>query len=388
MLKVALFTDADVFAGTERHMFDLGCALRDLGASVTIACPAPSPLAERTTAAGLPTLSIPKRGNVDFAAARTLTALLRSGNLDIIHAHNGRTHIAAAIAISRAGRGKLIATQHFLTPARAARRGIRAIVASILHRFAQSKTTHTIAISAAVRDEALRRRDAGSDQITVVHNGIPMPPLESLKPTNEVRHSLGLNEDSPFIFCAARLQKEKDLPTLISAMSQLPNAHCFIAGEGDEQASLQSQIDRLSLSPRVKLLGFRNDVLSLTRACDVFVLPSLAEPFGLAILEAMALARPVIATRAGGPLEIIDDNRSGLLVPPQSPEALAASLQQLLRSPDLRRSFGESALTRFNALFTADRMARQTLAIYRKALEPGNEPSKNFVRVAKHETTL
>src|SRR3712207_3484298 len=112
-MRVALFTDADVFAGTERHMLDLASGLRSQGVDVSIACPKPAPLFDKATANGIPVVAIQKRGLVDWAAIRILRRLLRSGQIDIVHAHNGRTALASAIAISLARRGRCIATQHF-----------------------------------------------------------------------------------------------------------------------------------------------------------------------------------------------------------------------------------------------------------------------------------
>src|SRR3954469_3982523 len=124
VMKVILFTDADVFAGTERHMLDLATGLRALGVAVTIACQRPGALAQRAEAADIPVMAIPKIGNIDRNAIHVLARLLSSGEADLIHAHNGRTHIAAAFAVRKAGSGKCVATQHFLAPARTTRTGI------------------------------------------------------------------------------------------------------------------------------------------------------------------------------------------------------------------------------------------------------------------------
>jgi hypothetical protein len=102
---VLLFTDADVFAGTERHMAELAWGLQSLGVAVRVACPSPSPLAERAAADGISVVPVPKRGLLDAGAVRTLRQVLRSGEADLIHAHNGRTAMLAALAVTAAGRG-------------------------------------------------------------------------------------------------------------------------------------------------------------------------------------------------------------------------------------------------------------------------------------------
>src|SRR4051812_4058273 len=114
--KVLLFTDADVFAGTERHMLDLAQGLRDEGVKVTIACPKPAILADYAVAHGFPVLTIQKGGLIDWPAIRILRRLLKSGHIDVVHAHNGRTALSAALAVHLARQGRCVQTQHFLEP--------------------------------------------------------------------------------------------------------------------------------------------------------------------------------------------------------------------------------------------------------------------------------
>jgi glycosyltransferase involved in cell wall biosynthesis len=119
----------------------------------------------------------------------------------------------------------------------------------------------------------------------------------------------------------------------------------------------------------VRLLGFRTDALSLMWAADIFVLPSLAEPFGLVLLEAMSLGKPVVATSAGGPLEIVLAGETGLLVPPAQPHELALAINQLLADPEKAIEMGRKGLERYKERFTTERMARETVAVYRKVTE-------------------
>ncbi|HVT80993.1 MAG TPA: glycosyltransferase family 4 protein, partial [Phycisphaerae bacterium] len=353
-------------------MLDLAMGLRALGVAVTIACPRPGALAARADAAGVPVLAIPKIRNIDRNAIHRLADLLKKGEVDLIHAHNGRTHIAAAYAVRKAGCGRCIATQHFLAPARTTRTGLKRLVANYLHRRASAHTAHTIAISDAVRNAALARRDDAPAKMTTVHNGSAPPDLTGAADAWTVRRSLGLAAEAPFVFCAARLQEEKDIPTLIAAMRDVaarhPDARCCIAGEGDEMPALQKQVKEDGVDGRVQLLGFRNDIPALMRACDLFVLPALAEPFGLVLLEAMALGKPVIATRAGGPPEIVEHEKTGLLVAPQNPAEMAAAISGLIADPARRAALGAAGAERYRAHFTVERMAREVLAIYNRAL--------------------
>jgi glycosyltransferase involved in cell wall biosynthesis len=110
--------------------------------------------------------------------------------------------------------------------------------------------------------------------------------------------------------------------------------------------------------------GFRTDATDILAAADLFVLPSLAEPAGLALLEAMCLERPVIATRAGGPLEIVSDGETGLLTSPADVPALAENIVRVLQFGELRQRLGSNGRTRFLAHYTAAKMACATAAFY------------------------
>ena len=370
-LRVVLLTDADVFAGTERHMLDLARGLSALGVAVSVACPSPAALEDAARREHLPILTIPKRGLVDWRAARTLARRLKSGQTNIVHAHNGRTALAAALAVRLAGRGQCVMTQHFLEPNHATQHGPKAAVSGAAHHWVVGQMSRILAISEAVRQAMLDRKEAPEGKITVVPNGISAPAPGG---PAETRRSLGIAADTPLVVCAARLEREKDIASLISAMeivqSAVPEVRCLVAGTGSEKAALEGQVERLNLSGAVTLLGFRADATSLMAAADLFVLPSLAEPFGLVLLEAMALGRPVVATRAGGPLEIVVEGETGFLVPPSSPQALADAVGRLIADPAAGRRLGENGMVRFRQSFTAERMAEATLAVYAEISRP------------------
>ncbi len=156
------------------------------------------------------------------------------------------------------------------------------------------------------------------------------------------------------------------------ARKSLPGAVCAIVGNGSEMELLKGLVAELTLDGVVKIVGFKEDAHSWIHASDVFVLPSLAEPFGLVLLEAMALGRPVIATNAGGPKEIVVDGQTGLLVPPRNPELLATAMVRILSDEQERTAMGQNARKRYLEHFTAERMARETIQVYKRALEPRN----------------
>ena len=366
-MKVAHLIDTFAFAGTERHVLHLTKRLREMGVEASIACPIGSALGGIAQADGTFSFDL---NCLKPRVAKTfyrLVAALRSGQFTVLHAHNGLTALVAAAACRMAGCGSLVTTQHFIESARMKRSGLKALLANGAHHWVDHSTTRIIAISEAVR-RALLSRGYAQEKVALVLNGIDDPREENLTPPSSVREMLGVAPETPLIVASARLVREKGLDVLVRAMSQvvvhLPHARCVVAGDGKARRELEHLVEAERLTGTVSLLGFRYDVLSLVAAADVFVLPSLAEPFGLVLLEAMALGIPAIATRAGGPPEILDDGKAGLLVAPNDPRELAQAILRILQESDLAQEFRRRGRQRFDEYFTARKMAAQMLAVY------------------------
>ncbi len=319
---------------------------------------------------GIPVIPIDRGRLLNWPAVRTLKRLLNDREIDLIHAHNGQTALTAALAVSLARRGRFVVTQHFLTPARAGRSGWRGAISSRVHRAVGIRAGGMIAVSEASRKEMIGRGDSTPDRITVVRNGIPEPELSGLLSREEARRTIGIDALAPLVLCAARLEPEKDVPTLVRAMSvvaaKLPDVKCLLAGDGGERDRINADIAALGLTNRITLLGFHPMVGVLMTACDLLVLPSVAEPFGLVLLEAMSHGRAVVATRAGGPLEIVEDGTTGLLVPPGDPSALAAAMIRLLLDRESCDQMGRQGFARMREEFTVARMARATARVYER----------------------
>lgn len=371
---IALFTDSDAFAGTERHILDLARGLQEAGVAVRIACPARTPLAERAMSAGFTHEPIEKNGLIDRQAVSTLARLLKRGEVQVVHAHNGRTALSAALAVTMARTGRCVVSQHFVQPNRVSRQGLAGAVSRGAHGWVQGRVHRFIAVSAAVRNGMLERKETDPARISLIPNGIwPIPDAQLAAPES-IRAELKIPESAPLIVCVARLEPEKDVSTLIQAMTKVreqePDAVCVVAGTGSQREMLEGQIRTARLESTVRLLGFRTDAPSIIRAGNLLVLPSLEEPAGLVLLEAMAVGKPVVATRSGGPAEIVQDGETGLLVSPQNAEELAQALLRLVRSPALCAEMGASGHLRFAHRYTAERMARLTLDAYHQALDP------------------
>jgi glycosyltransferase involved in cell wall biosynthesis len=153
------------------------------------------------------------------------------------------------------------------------------------------------------------------------------------------------------LLAMGRLHANKGFDTLIRALALVPGAHLSIAGEGPERAALEALTRECGVADRLSLLGWREDTGALLAGCDLFLCPSRHEPLGNVVLEAWSAARPVIAAAAQGPSELIQDGETGLLVPVDAPEPLAAAIRALLADPDRAAQLAASGRAAFERDF-------------------------------------
>jgi glycosyltransferase involved in cell wall biosynthesis len=187
-------------------------------------------------------------------------------------------------------------------------------------------------------------------------------------PPARLHEELWLPHHAPLVGNVAALVPHKGQRHLVEAAAlvvrQVPDARFVIAGEGELRQALERQIKEHHLEKHVLLAGFRPDVLSVHKAFDIFVMSSVTEGLGTSLLDAMACAKPVVATTAGGIPEVVADGETGLLVPPRDHHALAEAVVRQLNDAALRQRLGRAGLARVREHFTAERMVRETLAVY------------------------
>lgn len=370
-MKVLLLTDADAFAGTERHMLTLAQGLQKRGIDVLIASPEDSPLTIAGRASQIQVVPIEKGGVFDIAAVRRLTRLLRQDGVDLIHGHNGRSAWLAALARFIARRGIVLTTMHFITPARADRRGVARLFGGLIHRFTRSQSSGMIAISDVVRRAAVSRKDLAPNRIHRVHNGVSEPEVN--RTAEPVRAEFDIEPGTVVFLAATRLESEKAVGLLIEAARLLVQSgeasfRLQIVGRGSCHAELVEKVQAASLERQVQILGFREDVYDLMAASDVLVHSTPNEAFGLVFTEAMALGLPVIAASGGAAPEIVEDGITGRLFKAGDAESLAQHMAALLRDPDQRQSLGAAGYRRYHAYFRSERMIDETIAVYQAVL--------------------
>jgi len=245
----------------------------------------------------------------------------------------------------------------------------RRFVCRVLGRF----TDLSLAVSRGVRDYLVAQGGLNPAKIRVVANGVDVAALDAARPGDEVRRELGLPEGVPVIGLVGRLDHwGKGHKELFAAMAPLMARHpvqALIVGGGRRMDEVRDLAAGLGLAGAVHFLGPRPDVPDLLNAMDIFVLPSYSEGLSLALLEAMAAGKPVIATAVGGTPEVVIEGNNGLLIPPRDPGALAGALERLLSDPALAQRLGANARAHVREHFSLDRLGREINEIYEELVE-------------------
>jgi glycosyltransferase involved in cell wall biosynthesis len=202
----------------------------------------------------------------------------------------------------------------------------------------------------------------------VVVNGVDVAAIDAARSGDEVRRELGLPEGVPVIGLVGRLDHwgkgHKELFEAMATLKERHGLHALIVGGGRKIDEVRQVAASLGLAGVVTFLGPRRDVPDLLNAMDIFVLPSYSEGVSLALLEAMAAGKPVIATAVGGLPEVVTEGDNGLLIPPRDAEALAGALARLLTDPALAQRLGANARARVRENFSLDRLGREINEIY------------------------
>ena len=308
-------------------------------------------------------------------AAWQLRGAARRHNADVLHANSIRAGVIVALA-RLLRQGRVVHVRDCLPPGALTRATMRAIAAGADVVVANSRYTAD-----------WLRASAPALPLRVVHNAVDVARFDPGRIDRaSVRAALGApGERDLLLGVVAQLSPWKGQGTAIEALGLLRgegvDAHLLLIGSTkfrdratrfDNEAyvaRLRERVRALGLEQRVSWLGEREDVPQLMRALDVLLLPSAQEPFGRALIEAMALAVPVIATDVGGPPEIVRDGREGLLVAPDRPGAWAAAIATLARDPQLRARMGEAGRRRVHESFTPAHHAAAMLEVYQQALD-------------------
>ena len=368
MKKIKVFEiigDATL-AGAPRHLLSLLENFNYKKFSFFVICP-PGPLAGEIrslprTQKPIDLEIVPMESKIDLGAIREIRANIRKLKPDLIHVHGTRAGVLGRLAAIGL-RHPVIYTEHLWTknyrlPSRLSH-GFQIAGLWFLDMF----TTLNIAVSQAVKDFMISSQISRSEKIVIVYNATEIPKQKAaiFSSKEAQRFKLGT---------VGTLNFQKGIQYLIQAMPQIlkefPKTTLEIVGEGDYRRNLERLTKKLKLQKSVSFAGFVKDVENRMKNYDLYVQPSLSESFGLAIIQAMSLGIPIVATNAGGIPEVVTAGKSGILVEPAKPLALVQAIIELLRNPKRAKDMGKLGREEVKIKFNLRDMIKETEQIYEK----------------------
>ena len=319
------------------------------------------PLIREAKKYNLLTEVIELKGRFNIKSIFALRQIIKRYNIDILNSQEYKSDIIAFLA-TRFMKIKIISTIHGWTQAGAKVRFYELLDLIIIRFFHK-----IIAVSNSVKDELLHKK-IPIEKIITIYNGIDYSDFKKTTDTSNLKKFLRINDKTRIIGTIGRLSSEKGHKYFIQAAQEVlkyfPDAIFLIMGEGYLRKSLESYIKKLDLDKNVKLLDYRKDIREILSLLEIYVSSSLRESFGLALCEAMASNKAVVATSVGVAPEIIINNETGILVQPKDAQALAGGIIKLLENESLRTKISKSAGTLIRSRFSLDNMIQKYENVY------------------------
>jgi glycosyltransferase involved in cell wall biosynthesis len=334
--------------------------------------------------AGVPIVQIPALGRrvsplSDLRALAALLAITFREAPDVIHTHTAKAGALGRVAalifnVTRPRRRRCVVIHTF--HGHVLEGYFHPVVSRIVReteRFLAHMTDRIVAISPSQREDLVERFGIGDrDSTVVVPLGLDLAPLVADTRARSLRNELGVEERSIVFGFVGRLVSIKDVPALILAFAgvvpHIPGATLLIVGDGPERANVERAIRERGLADRVRLLGWREDLTRIYATMDVCVLSSRNEGTPVAVIEAMAAGRPVVATRVGGVADVVVHGETGTLVSQGNVNALSEAMVELAKDPALRARMGSRGRQLAVSRFGHDRLVDEIDRLYAAAL--------------------
>lgn len=362
-LRVLTIIDALMTAGAETVATRIALAL-DGNRFESVICstrPTPPHYVEAARAAGVEVLELRRRSKADLWRWRPLVRLLRSGRIDVVHAHKFGSNVWAALLTPRGpSMPVLVAHEHSWSYEGTLRRVVdRELIAR--------RAAAVVAVSPTDRLRMIELERIPEDKVVLIPNGIPD---RSPGDGERVRNELGLTAADSVVGTVCGLRPEKELETALRALGRLaphrPRLRFVVVGDGTERPRLERLADELGVP--TLFLGHRpnEEVPDLLAAMDVLVCSSRFEGMPLAVLEWMAAGKAIVASRVGGIPAILEHGKEGVLVPPRDYLAFGEEIARLLDDPGERRRLGDAARRRQREDFRFDRTVAMVEHLYER----------------------
>jgi len=315
----------------------------------------------------IPVVTLGKKEGYDFTLPVRLATTIRRYKADLLHTHNWDAHLYGTIAAQIAPVAAIVHTQHGALHDRSWKNDLlRPVLGRLIDRF--------VGVSEGVSRFAKQSRWVPEQNVMTLVNGIDPDSYGRSTPDTriKIRQSLSIPRQAPVLINVARMSEVKDQQTLLEAVGLLlpviPSLHLMLVGDGELSSRLKEIAVKMGIAESVHFMGVRSDVAVLLGAADLFVLSSISEGISLSLLEAMSAALPVVATDVGGTSSVVVSGKTGLLVPPRNPTALAQAIQTILDDPPRSKVMGEEGRARVFSHFHSNQMVTAYTTLYKELL--------------------
>jgi glycosyltransferase involved in cell wall biosynthesis len=313
---------------------------------------------------GVPFCPLDMSRRVNLGTIGHLSTLISENDIDIVHSMGARADFFARMACRNKPSTAVVCTLAMLVESFDVG-FLRKFFYKLADRYSARYVTQYIAVSRALKERLIRERKISADKISIIYNGVELDQYNpELYSPSEGRLSLGIKDDYPIVGTIGRLVYQKGLPYFLEAAARVyfhnKEVRFVIIGHGSEEASLKNLADSLGITHACTFAGQRFDIDRLLSAFDIFVLPSLLEGLPRVVIEAMAMARPIIATDIDGVREQITNNQTGLLVKPADSKLLAKAIMEILddeqKANSLARKARKQAEQKFDLKLTINKV--------------------------------
>ena len=351
---------SDAWGGQELRIIGEARGVAAHGHRVVIVARPGAQILSLAATAGLPTRALQMRQAFDLRAVIGLCRIIRAEHADIVNTHSSVDSWIGAFAAKLTGK-KLVRTRHLSKP-------LSGHVLNFVHRMPDL----VITTGESIRQQLIEQTGLKPQVVVSVPTGIDVERFSPQPCASTFKTSLGLPADARIVANIAVLRPFKRHDVLVNAAALLRDrlgVHVLIAGEGGQRPAIEQLVRSLGLDECVRLLGHVDDVRPLLSCSDVVVLSSGShEGVSQALMQALAMARPVVATDVGATAELIVHERTGLLVPPNDPAALAMAIERMLREPSFARECGAAGRQHVVDHYSEGEMIDRVLALYERLL--------------------
>jgi glycosyltransferase involved in cell wall biosynthesis len=365
-IRILAIMEANSITGPAKNLIEFARRAKDTDLDFSIATynrvPGDSAFAAAAKSTGIPTHTIFERRRFDTGVLGRLREIIDRERPDIVQSHNVKSHFFVRL-LGIPARLPWVAFNHGYTAQSTLDRTY-----SQLDYWSLRRAYRAVVVCGPFA-RAIERRGVPRDRIHIQHNSVKpftAPPAAEIE---AIRRELGIK--LPVVLAVGRLSAEKGHADLLEAVARVsdPPFQLVVVGDGPERCRLDEQIVRLRLEQKAILVGHRPDVRPFYAAATLLALPSHSEGSPNVVLEAMAAGVPVAATNVGGVPEILEHERTGLLVPARDPDSMATAIRRLLLAPETRCALADAARREVEAHYTPEAYHRSMAAFYREVLD-------------------